>query len=715
MKRFYLFVLFTSIITGKVSAQSEGKFLLNRLPEQDTLLTGWKMFVGDDPQFANPSLDDSKWQSIDLNQDITQVLPLKKSGIIWLRLHVEVDSKLNEELLAAHIIQYTASEVYLNGKRVQQYGTVSKDPKKVVAYLPSGQPFIINLLKNTRNVIAVRVAYEPGIPYISYLNNYLPVFNLYINNHTAAAENYSYNEYQLKMYVIIYSISSGTLLIIGFIYLVYFLFDRSKKVHLYYAVSMIALSLNALPIEVWGADRYGKVMLMMWIFYFEVVAFTIGNLFMVLTIYSLFNYPRRSVIKVLIVLSATMIVAMYTYGTLVFYASTYFFPVFYLLEGTYACIWAIRNHKKDAGIILAGLLFYLIITTLSIFIPIDSISSQLLFYLAQMSFPIGMSFYLGIQSSNTNNQLRTTLAEVQSLSEKSLIQEKEKQQILFNQNELLEQQVNERTAALNHSLLELKSTQAQLIQSEKMASLGELTAGIAHEIQNPLNFVNNFSEVNKEMIDEATEEIEKGNTDEAKNILNDIRANEEKINHHGKRADAIVKGMLQHSRKGECKKEATDINALCDEYLRLSYHGMRAKDKSFNADFKTDFDNSIGKINIVPQDIGRVLLNLFNNAFYAVNEKKMLLADNYQPIAEVKTRKINDKIEITVSDNANGIPQKIIDKIFQPFFTTKPTGQGTGLGLSLAYDIITKEHNGTLRVESKEGEGSKFIIQLPFK
>jgi len=276
-------------------------------------------------------------------------------------------------------------------------------------------------------------------------------------------------------------------------------------------------------------------------------------------------------------------------------------------------------------------------------------------------------------------------------------------------NYLLAQQKDE----IQNTLSELKSTQAQLIQSEKMASLGELTAGIAHEIQNPLNFVNNFSEVNKEMVDEASEEMNKGNYDEVKFILNDIKDNSEKINHHGKRADAIVKGMLQHSRQTKGVKEPTDINALCDEYLRLSYHGMRAKDKSFNVTLQTDFDKSIGKIKVVPQNIGRVLLNLFNNAFYAVNEKKKLLANSYQPIAEVKTRKLNDKIEIVVSDNGNGIPQNIIDKIFQPFFTTKPTGEGTGLGLSLAYDIITKEHNGTIKAESKEGEGSEFVIQLP--
>lgn len=270
--------------------------------------------------------------------------------------------------------------------------------------------------------------------------------------------------------------------------------------------------------------------------------------------------------------------------------------------------------------------------------------------------------------------------------------------------------VDERTNKLNQSLQELKSTQQQLIQSEKMASLGELTAGIAHEIQNPLNFVNNFSEINNELIEEMNAET---NVEEIKAIASDIKQNNEKITFHGKRADAIVKGMLQHSRKNTGLKEPTDINKLADEYLRMSFHGLRAKDKNFTADFKTDFDEIISQVEIVPQDMGRVLLNLFNNAFYAVNEKKKTAEESYQPLVSVQTKKLNDSVEIVIKDNGNGIPQHIRNKIFQPFFTTKPTGDGTGLGLSLSYDIITKEHNGTIQVQSEENNYTAFIITLP--
>jgi two-component system NtrC family sensor kinase len=290
--------------------------------------------------------------------------------------------------------------------------------------------------------------------------------------------------------------------------------------------------------------------------------------------------------------------------------------------------------------------------------------------------------------------------------------------IFLYRNNRQKQKANE---VLQKTLTDLKTTQQQLVQSEKMASLGELTAGIAHEIQNPLNFVNNFSEVNKELLAEMNDEIGKGNFDEVQALAKDVIDNEEKINHHGKRADAIVKGMLQHSRSSNGQKEPTSINALADEYLRLAYHGLRAKDKSFNATLKTDYDETIGNISIIPQDIGRVILNLITNAFYAVDEKKKAFAGKssfenltslYEPTVAVSTKKINHKVEIKVADNGNGIPPKVLDKIFQPFFTTKPTGQGTGLGLSLSYDIV-KAHGGELKVETKENQGTEFIIQLP--
>jgi signal transduction histidine kinase len=262
------------------------------------------------------------------------------------------------------------------------------------------------------------------------------------------------------------------------------------------------------------------------------------------------------------------------------------------------------------------------------------------------------------------------------------------------------------------ALSELKSTQTQLIQAEKMASLGELTAGIAHEIQNPLNFVNNFSEVNIELSDEILESLLKGDVDEARILASDIKTNQEKIRDHGKRADGIVKSMLHHSRTSTGKKELIDVNILADEYLRLAYHGTRAKDKEFNADFEFTADQTIPKVNVIPQDLGRVLLNLLNNAFYAVKERKKLQQD-YQPKVTVETRKDAGVVKIFITDNGIGIPDKLKEKIFQPFFTTKPTGEGTGLGLSLSYDIVTKGHGGNITVATEELVGSSFTIELP--
>lgn len=324
-------------------------------------------------------------------------------------------------------------------------------------------------------------------------------------------------------------------------------------------------------------------------------------------------------------------------------------------------------------------------------------------------------FWLVYMMVVTNKQ-RKALAKARAVAEE---EEREKKMMETLKAEL-EVQVAERTAELTlqkneleHALEELKATQVQLIHSEKMASLGELTAGIAHEIQNPLNFVNNFSDVNRELIEELQTEIDKGNYQDAKAIAADILANELKIVHHGKRADAIVKGMLMHSRSSSDEKEEVDLNELCDEYLRLSYHGLRAKDKFFNASFNADLDPNAGKINIVPQEIGRVLLNLFNNAFYSVSRKKAEFPEGYEPAVTVSTRKYKESVEIRIRDNGQGIPESVMDKMFQPFFTTKPTGQGTGLGLSLSFDIITKGHGGTLSVKTKEGEFAEFIISLP--
>ncbi|MDQ6610638.1 MAG: ATP-binding protein, partial [Bacteroidota bacterium] len=341
------------------------------------------------------------------------------------------------------------------------------------------------------------------------------------------------------------------------------------------------------------------------------------------------------------------------------------------------------------------------------------------------SLQIGSAVEALLLSMALANRINVYKREKQQAQIETLRSLEENKKLITEQNIVLENKVEKRTKELKKmnqelvtALENLKDTQDQLVQKEKMASLGELTAGIAHEIQNPLNFVNNFSDVNGEMTEELKQEINKmplpqPDKQSLISLADIIIENQLKISHHGRRADAIVKGMLQHSRLSTGKKEPTDINNLVEQYLRLSYHGLRAKDKSFNAGFTTNLDSTIGPLTIVPQDIGRVLLNLFNNAFYSVAEKKKQLNANFKPLVQVETKKIKDGIEIIVRDNGLGVPQKVIEKIFQPFFTTKPAGEGTGLGLSLSYDIITKGHGGELKLTTKEGEFAEFVIVLP--
>ncbi|MBO0933619.1 two-component sensor histidine kinase [Fibrella sp. HMF5036] len=327
-----------------------------------------------------------------------------------------------------------------------------------------------------------------------------------------------------------------------------------------------------------------------------------------------------------------------------------------------------------------------------------------------LTVPLTMAVILARENAQTNRDLKARLKDVEKLSE-------EKEAILKDQKATLEKEVAQRTATLNRSLQELRNTQTQLVQREKMASLGELTAGIAHEIQNPLNFVNNFAEVSSELISELRQEQIRPTPErdpglEAE-LLTDIEQNVSKIGHHGGRAASIVRGMLEHARTSTGERQPTDLNALADEYMRLSYHGLRAKDKRFNATLITEFDSDLSPVSVVSQDMGRVLLNLFNNAFYAVLEKTKQAPEGYKPLVSVRTKQTELGVEIRVHDNGCGIPQHLQRKIFQPFFTTKPTGQGTGLGLSLSFDIITKGHGGTLSVETKPSEYTTFIILLP--
>jgi signal transduction histidine kinase len=660
--------------------------------------TGWKFNAGDNPDWARPGFDDSNWQSIDLFQDLYDVLQIPKNRIVWFRLKLATDSTLLNRQLVSRIYQTGASEVYLEGILIHQLGIVSPNPDSVKYYSPNSISLTFPIKYNTEQTLAIRFANVPNRYPIYALapKSMLEFWVTPLDNANDDNLVRYYRTYNNRMHIGI-----GVAIILFILYLSLFIFFPAQKINLYFSLSnfffALFLIINANNINYHGAA-----------FKFAVFSLIVTVPYLILflyCIYRIYGQKRGRIYWSLLIAGAMGIPALFFIDVGIISTCL---AVLVLIDILRISIKSISYNKAGAWIILIGVTIDLIYWTLNLLsglgvLNISSIESYSSF--AVLIAPLSLAIYLGYHFGMTSQSLRQKLVQVEQLS-------KEKQQILSSQNETLEKQVKERTSELNQSLENLRSTQSQLIQQEKMASLGELTAGIAHEIQNPLNFVNNFSEVNGELIRELKAEAENGNLAEVKSMANDIASNSEKINLHGKRADAIVKGMLQHSRATGGQKELTDINKLADEYLRLAYHGLRGKDKGFNAEIKTQFDNSIGKINIVPQDIGRVLLNLINNAFYAVNEIDKLQASGYKPQVIVSTKKLADKTEIAVRDNGIGIPGSIKEKIFQPFFTTKPTGQGTGLGLSLSYDIV-KAHGGEIRVETKEGEGSEFTILLP--
>ncbi len=631
MRRFFslLFECFISVSliflqSNKCLSQfdsSQNVFYLNKLSPEGILLDkGWKFQAGDNPDYAKPDYDDSKWQPINPTLDIyDSSLQIPTSGIGWLRLHLSIDSSLQKEQLALIINQVVASEIYLNGQLLYQFGVVGADPNKIKAYDPMGKPVSFPWDKSVRQVLAVRYAPQPNLLYTTILRTN-PMLQIHMNKIDTAFDQYRYERGFITSAVF----RIGVTLIFAILHLAFFLYYPQQKANLYfclYAVFGLASDL---------AD-WNRPHMVEYLFYSFNLSIDTGQLqifFLLTSLYSLFQQKRGWIYWGLL---AATIAGIFLNGwgyPSHWLVSFYFIDTLVIIEVLRLVFKALKLKKRGAWIIALGAIsstvFWIVFVLGTIFnfmnIPISSnyIVFDLIFNLFYLSIPIATSIYLGLDFAFTTRTLQQKLTEVEELSQKTMAQEKEKQQILSSQKETLENQVQERTGELKQSFEHLKSTQAQLIQSEKMASLGELTAGIAHEIQNPLNFVNNFSEVNTELIDELKTELSTGNQQQAIEIANDIKDNEQKIIHHGKRADAIVKGMLQHSRTSTGQKELTDINALADEYLRLSFHGMRAKDKSFNATLQTDFDASIGKINIVPPDIGRVLLNLFNNAFYAV-------------------------------------------------------------------------------------------------
>ena len=709
-KLIYLFlVLFTCY--AKAQDTSNGIFHLHKIPPEGLLLgKGWKFKAGDKQEWSLPEYNDKDWAPIDPTLELHNLPEVREAGIGWFRLRLQVDSALRGESVTMIVWNLDASEIYQNGKLIYRFGVVSSDYLKEKTDYFLNHLLSLNLGQQPSQVIAVRYSFNKRNLYLKFTNA-RPVIHIVVKDTNRAFSDHNKND---SFESTLRSIQLSFYLPLGFLLLFLFISYRLQKEYLYFGIFCFCMFSGVLMhiiafLEPTTFSRTNSYLL------FTQALYIVAALAFINATYILYK-QKKSWFYYLMVLYGLCIIPYFfiSYDWSGLFDSC-FFPVINI-EFLRLNFIAVRRHRSGAWILLISSLFLSISLISLVWFSFQgkNESSALVQSISFVIPGIGLSLFFAGEFARTGSSLHQRIIEIEKLTQDMIAKEKEKQQILSVQNETLEKLVTQRTAQLSESLKDLKETQKQLIQREKMASLGELTAGIAHEIENPLNFVNNFSEVNTELIAEMIDEIDKNNIAEVKIIADTIAENELKINHHGKRADAIVKGMLQHSGTSTGVSVPTDINAMAEEYLRLGYHGLRAKDKSFNAVMQTDFDNTLGKIKIIPQDISRVLLNLYNNAFYAVAEKNTSIKPiaAYQPTVSVSTKKLSDSIELTVTDNGNGIPHKVLDKIFQPFFTTKPTGQGTGLGLSLSYDII-KAHGGEIKVETKEGEYTKFIVLLP--
>jgi signal transduction histidine kinase len=763
--RILLFLLLTAIsglAQEKVVNLSPDMFMGNQ-EIQLASLEGWVFKKGNDKAWSDEDLPTNDWENLSpmqLSPDMAD-----KNGKVegWFRLKVNIDPSFKNMPLGIRFYSWAATDLYIDGKFIKSSGNTGSNGKPYEEFNPNERlPYLVNL-KPGEHVIAFHFVDEttnfPAFPLKSFESGTDQFIKL-----TGPKYYKTFSEYLTQVDTVNTTIVciSGVL---AFLFLLLAFQNRSEKylwsiviftlftfldglftylavgstVSFFNRVLFLGLSntfywLRFLMIPVilvivfkrnfsWDLKYYLALNVILIILlnsqlnHFAEVWFISGILLGVCYLVSerqQFKNKRfkeklififkgfRVLLGVMLIIEISSILQLsyfyITIGLLISVCTYYFMTSLKYAKGAQ---WAII-----VGLVLTLIWFLVMQIAGSYYKSTIFPYNRVYNILSYISLPLSLLVFMSIRFKEILTEVQTNATRVVQLSE-----EKKKQAI--NQQKILQEEVNHQTEEIRNSLENLKATQSQLIQSEKMASLGELTAGIAHEIQNPLNFVNNFSEVSNELIDEMNEELDKGDIEVAKAISVDIKQNLEKINHHGKRADSIVKGMLQHSRSSNGKKEPTDINALADEYLRLAYHGLRAKDKSFNATMTTHFDDSIGKVKIIPQDIGRVILNLITNAFYVVDEKKKSGIKNYEPIVTVSTKKRDEHIEIRVTDNGNGIPETILNRIFEPFFTTKPTGKGTGLGLSMSYDIITKGHNGDLKVETKEGVGTSFIITLP--
>lgn len=710
-----LFLLTTTLANAQTPQR------IDSIPETGReLKPGWRWHVGDNPAWAAATFDDSRWDTVGTPITIPKLPQMDDQQIGWFRTTFVLDSAITTLPLALRIWHSGAAEVYPDGKLFHRSGQIGSKGELLNGYSPpTAECHSLNQITPGQHVLAVRLVhfmphwYEPVVG-----SRQWPMLTVFLMNLDGKAQ----SEVEKTFWQILQSyLLGGFFIALSAIHALYFLYRR-KRINAVFSVTMLLFAIISIMGDI--AGRTTSPRLTEWAFFLKQLVQVLFYCLLFLT-YSLYLHRRPTILYYVTAGVALLSILLNAYVEIKWLNDVPNYSLLFLLIlGVWLSIKAVRNRLPNAWIafLSIGLLgsIVLVQVILSELLDVQSwdqypFLSTVFNILFFVSIPFTLVLMLARENAQTNDQLAHQLEEVERLSA-------EKEHLLREQNATLEQQVTARTTELRQSLEDLRNTQQQLIQREKMASLGELTAGIAHEIQNPLNFVNNFSEVSTELINEIQDERQRPNEERDEplvdEILGDVEQNLQKIAQHGKRAASIVRGMLEHSRTSTGQRELTDLNTLADEYLRLSYHGLRAKQKSFNAKLVTDFDSSLLPVTVSGQDLGRVLLNLFTNAFHAVSERQQKEQGGYEPTVSVSTKKLAEgpgrrAVEIRVSDNGTGIPETIRQKIFQPFFTTKPTGQGTGLGLSLSYDIVAKGHNGTLTVESEEGQGTTFVITLP--
>jgi two-component system NtrC family sensor kinase len=718
--RFFLLLVALGLLFGTASAAplpaDTTALHIDRLPAAGQLLQkGWRHHPGDNPAWARPGFDDRGWDTLNPRRPRQALPPALSSGISWLRLRFRLGDSLRQESLLLTANELGAAEFYLNGRLLMRHGQLNADPARVQPRGRYPRPGQVPANGPAEQVLAVRLApWQPALP-----NSFgqASLLDVSLRSQTDFLDGYD-KEKSTGLILLVLLGFAGLLAVLHY---AFYSYNPARPANRYFARFALAAALAAgggYALRALAFATYTSYAVLNAV---STVLMVMVLLWAVRALYELFDIrPGRVYAGLWLAYAGYVLVTFVGMFTPAVVWSWLLMLVLLLAELLRLLIRARRQGQRGAGLILngfAGAGVGVLLLALTMLVPglLPRPLVTTVYALIFMLPALGISLYLAREFALDAELLQVKLGEVERLSAQTIAQEQEKQTLLAAQNDTLEHQVQQRTAELQRSLTELHATQAQLIQKEKMASLGELTAGIAHEIQNPLNFVNNFSEVSTELLEELEEEQAKPDRDaglEAE-LVGDLRQNLGKISHHGRRAAAIVRGMLEHSRTSTGERAPTDVNQLCEEYLRLAYQGLRAKDKTFNAMLATAFAPGLPEVAAVAGELGRVLLNLFGNAFYAVQKRQQTGEVGYQPTVTVSTKQVGNQVEICVADNGTGMPAEVQAKIFQPFFTTKPTGEGTGLGLSLSYDIITKAHGGTLAVESREGQGTEFLISLP--